>query len=214
MRWNSPACQYRPVGLESGAKLPRKTQNGTSAGAAAGKIISSLALRCSGKSALEKVKKFWGLPHFLEIICARLRAAASLTGTSTRIRAGPKAESGVQPVAVHFGIPSLHFPTAQPPTLRKCAGCSCASAHFTLPISGLLASLCPHLDTDVCLLAPAIGRPKCHSASAVSALTAQGSHSEPQSGSIVLYLRVANTASAPERDRFSDISRKSFQIKS
>jgi hypothetical protein len=60
----------------------------TSTGAASGKIISTLVLRCSGKSALEKVEKFWGLPHFLEIICARLRAR--YLGTSTRIGAGPK----------------------------------------------------------------------------------------------------------------------------
>jgi hypothetical protein len=43
----------------------------TSAGAAGGKIISTLVL--------EKVEKFWGLPHFLEIVVL------------DRIRAGPKA---------------------------------------------------------------------------------------------------------------------------
>jgi hypothetical protein len=84
----------------------------------------------------------------------------------------------VQPVAVYRGIPPL---TTQPPSLRNCVRCSCASAS---PISGLLASLCPHSDTEVCLLAPAIGQPECHSASAP---TAQGSHSEPQRGSLVLF---------------------------
>jgi hypothetical protein len=83
----------------------------TSAGAASGKIISTLVLRCSGKSALEKVEKFWGLPHFLEIICARLRVR--YLGTSTRIGAGPKADQGFSHIAgYHLSTFPRHSPLA------------------------------------------------------------------------------------------------------